>query len=1083
MLNSFDMQDTSIYPHFIPDEPAGKDCFEGHSQERLAHSVSDYVRRIDAKPAAEGLSEATMPRIIGLEGGWGTGKSNVVRMIDDELAKEGYYTFTYDAWGHQEDLQRRSILETMTSHLIEKQVLQGKVKIQMRNGKTNDDTWKNQLSLLLSNKTTTVRKSTPKLTAAAFWGIGIVTLFAICSLVAGQLIDDASSFKCYWWIDVIPVAIALFVAAVYRWKDGSFENIFRMVDHTNNDTIDEEYTSSEEPSVAEFKSWMRAMSDYLATTKQHYHRLIIVFDNMDRLPSEKVMQLWSSIYTFFAGGDFTNIWTLIPYDYKHLCQAIYGSGEDGSEKEENTDRIKQFISKTFPITYHVPQPVITDYRKLFFSYFDRAFGKAVHDGEHICQVFMHLEDNPNPRTVIRFVNELVAIRLQWKGESYRLQNQALYVLKKHWLHYEGQGMEANLLSDELFNKVTPFYPHKDEVRTELCQYAYGLEDEALASELPLRNELLTRIKEGESIAEYSAQTNFIPVLEKVLNDVDEVNLDNAVKSMVSLDETAFTGDYAERIKSKWDMLANKKAESRFEKHQYDETLTMLIQHATQLRAVEMARSFAKAMQRIEVKDGAAYFWAQNGLQRALRTAKVTFDDSDWYEEMECSPEQFVNYVVAAKKLYADYGLIADAEELNTYLLNGAKDANEAVATAIDYIKDDNRYDFNELREDLATLITMDEIKDNIYTAAYVHRVLAKDDGVLKVRMKKETVSAYLNGDRAQWETHLPKGIEDVMAMSLADGNDQTAIHDELLPRICDCMGHYLDYTDVLQNLGKDGSLFRKLNIYCIEHQRGELLDTKYAARQLKTIQQNLGMDITKLLNQFNRWPVIDWGEISADNEYVKGIRNYVHQSLFTSYRDNPGHFSDSIISLGVQAIEKQKTGFLAIAASRTIDSYWKDFVMTFLGTKHMKGAGVVLTNEAVVMLSWNYHYNENREPELLDKIIQYADAATLRGHLHNLMNEQLSKTAINKQRFLRFGRLLPMLGANMDDNTARGLITHFVKPIFKDAECAAVIVEYKDFYLDVLRKDTTIAEPIVKEMAAMEGYAEIAEELKTIIAG
>lgn len=100
-----------------------------------------------------------MPRIIGLEGGWGTGKSNVVRMVEEELAKEGYYTLTYDAWGHQEDLQRRSILETMTNHLIEKQVLQGKVKIQMRNGKVNDDTWKNQLALLLSNKMAPLRKS------------------------------------------------------------------------------------------------------------------------------------------------------------------------------------------------------------------------------------------------------------------------------------------------------------------------------------------------------------------------------------------------------------------------------------------------------------------------------------------------------------------------------------------------------------------------------------------------------------------------------------------------------------------------------------------------------------------------------------------------------------------------------------------------------------------------------------------------------------------------------------------------------------------------------------------------------------
>lgn len=42
------MQDTTIYPQFIPDKPSGKDCFEGHSQDKLAHSVCDYVWRADA---------------------------------------------------------------------------------------------------------------------------------------------------------------------------------------------------------------------------------------------------------------------------------------------------------------------------------------------------------------------------------------------------------------------------------------------------------------------------------------------------------------------------------------------------------------------------------------------------------------------------------------------------------------------------------------------------------------------------------------------------------------------------------------------------------------------------------------------------------------------------------------------------------------------------------------------------------------------------------------------------------------------------------------------------------------------------
>lgn len=1091
-LNILYMQDTTKYPQFIPDRPLGKDCFEGHSQDRLAHSVCDYVRRIDAQSTGQGQVVNSMPRIIGLEGGWGSGKSNVVRMIDGELAKNGYYTFTYDAWGHQEDLQRRSILETLTSHLVDKGVLQGEVKIKMRNGKVNNDTWKNQLSLLLSNKTTTIRKSTPKLTAAAFWGIGIVALFAICSLVAGQLIDDADAFKCYWWIDFIPVALALIVAGIYQWKDGSLENIFRMVDHTNNDTIDEEYTSSEEPSVAEFKNWMKAMSDYLGSTKQQYHRLIIVFDNMDRLPSEKVMQLWSSIYTFFAGGEFNNIWTVIPYDYKHLCQAIYGSDVNDSEEGENSKRIKQFISKTFPLTYHVPEPVITDYKKLFYTYFDLAFGAVEHDREHICQVFTHLKEKPNPRTVIRFVNELVAMRLQWSDSKYRLQNQALYILKKDYLFYTGENLDSQLLSDGLFDKIGAFYPDKEKVQTELCQYAYGLEDEKLASELPLHNELRRKVAAGESVAEYVVKPNFLTVFEDLLNDTDQSTLNNVVKSMASLDKAELIPEVKEQLQSKWDFLTNMKSDAVYDSLTYDITLTTLIHHGTPRRVVNMAKKYVGAMQRLMVGDGAVYFQVQQKLQDELRSAKVEFDDTSWYQKKVCKPEQFAEYVCKAKAEYKHYGLTADMKQLNEYLLNGAENGNGQVATVVKYIKDDKAYNLNDLKTSLAKAIKDDSIKQNICAAAYVHRVLSDEEGVMKTRIKPETVAAYLNDNQVSWAEKLPVGLEDVMAMSLADGKDLNDIDDKMLPRICECMDSYFNYTVLLEHTGKEGSAYRKLNIYCIEHLKGGPLSTTYAARHLVELQKNLGVEQAQLLKQFNQWPVIKWGEFNAENEYVKEVQNYVHQSFFSSYRDNPGNFSDSVIMLGVGAIECQKIGFLAgarqvqqnysMVTKLVVDGYWKAFVETFLGTEYMPQAVAPLTNEAVTMLQWLYDHNEVTDAGLLEIVLKHADEGTLRSYLHSMMNDHLSKTNSTKAKFLWFGKLLPLLGADMDQNTARGLMTHFIKPISKEAECVAVIVSHKDFYLTILRKDTSIAEPIVKEMVAMDGSAEIADELKTIVA-
>lgn len=1087
-------QDTIKFPRFIPDIPVGEDCFEGHSQEKLAHSVCDYIRLQDERAVTKATSKTekktTMPRILGIEGSWGSGKSNVVNMIEREMSKKGYFTFTYDAWGHQEDLQRRSILETLAINLINNKVLQGNVTMQLRNGKEHTASWNDQLSMLLSNKTTTIRKSTPKLTAAAYWGIIIVSLFAVCSLVSDQLISDLDKFKCLWWIDIIPIGVAVLVGIGYWIKDRSFENIFRMIDHTNNDTIDEEYTSSEEPSVSEFKNWMHSVSLYLGKRTNQYKKLIIVFDNMDRLPSEKVMQLWSSIYTFFAGGEFENIWAVIPYDYMHLCQAIYGGEGEENTKKEDVERVKQFISKTFPITFCVPQPVITDYRKLFSSYFDKAFGPNIHDKEHICQVFMHLQKNPNPRTVIRFVNELVAMRLRWDENKYRLQNLALYILKKDFIFYSENRMDEQLLSDELFKGVEPFYPNQEKVRIEMCQYAYGLEDESLASETPLRNELKRKVDDGLNISELANNSNFVSVLESVIADTDLASIDKAILSMASLDGVELSNHDKERIQAKWDYLANLKAKSNYAKHTYGDTLTILITHATDVRKKQLAKRYIAAMQKIIISNGADYFNVMNKMQMALNEANIA-EDPNWYRTVECAPEQFVQYVSAAGSDYRHYMLRANNDALNTFLLEETVKGSNLVTVIIDIIKDDETYNFDSLKKGLSEAIEADSIENAIHVAAYVHRVIDEREGILDVRFKKDKVSSFITTSKINWSEEQPKGMEDIVAMLLADGTDVDTINDAMIKRICRCMERYINYTEILKHTGKDGSAYRKLNIYCIEHKEGGPLQLKYVANKLENLHDTLGVDINVMLAHFNQWKKTDWGEKNKDNQYIANVKSYVHQSLFEAYLDNPGSFTNSIIELGISALDLQETGFLAVKRKEqrgyyandnlVIDNYWKNFIETYLGTSYLPEAGAKITGEAITILQWLYDNNEMKDSTLLDTILKKADAPTLVNYLHKMMNEHFVKSDISKQKFIHFGKLLPMLSANMDSNTARGLMQHFIKPICKDAECTKVIIDNKSFYFSVLRIDISFAKSIINEVKDLECYAEVKEELEDML--
>ena len=218
------MANNEQFPRFIPDKPTGDDVFEGKSQSHLANSICKYILSNDSNASSE---KWQMPRIIGLEGKWGSGKSNVVENIKKHLDGEGYHTFTYDAWGHQEDLQRRSILETLTNDLIENKVLGGRVEIKMRNGESNKAEWKDQLSLLLSNKTTTITKPQTRLTGSAIWGIVLIGLFTLLNIIINQLLDNKCISLSWKWIllEYSPIIVGLIVAGYYRYKDKNWKNV------------------------------------------------------------------------------------------------------------------------------------------------------------------------------------------------------------------------------------------------------------------------------------------------------------------------------------------------------------------------------------------------------------------------------------------------------------------------------------------------------------------------------------------------------------------------------------------------------------------------------------------------------------------------------------------------------------------------------------------------------------------------------------------------------------------------------------------------------------------------------------------
>ena len=211
-----------IYPRYLSNLPEGVDLFEGKSQERLADAIAAHIIETDE------IKKTTFARLIGLEGKWGSGKSNVIKMLEDRL-KDSYTFFCFDAWGNQEDLQRRSILELLTRDLMEKGKLTGKTKMrvlsQKSDGKLVDDecTWNEKLESLLSRKSYTKDITVPSLNNATKWFVLVLLLVGL--FVTYLSVDNTGA----WWANLlIALSPMIIFTAVMLITRSSWRKMFDM---------------------------------------------------------------------------------------------------------------------------------------------------------------------------------------------------------------------------------------------------------------------------------------------------------------------------------------------------------------------------------------------------------------------------------------------------------------------------------------------------------------------------------------------------------------------------------------------------------------------------------------------------------------------------------------------------------------------------------------------------------------------------------------------------------------------------------------------------------------------------------------
>lgn len=408
----------------LSNEPLGQDLFEGKSQERIANLIFfDLEKARNTGDPHEQISDSS---VIGLEGEWGCGKSNVLKILEKKLEtvkqagckKKVYSFFTYDLWGRQQDLQRKVILQDLATHLKEKCHI------------NKDD----QVRDLILKKTEVGQDLVKKGLLARLVPIvlGAVVPFL---LALAAIMPEKNEWRC--WIAGVVLCLAIFscvwgLVAVCKHRQDALVALSEFLGNmvlvkTNGAELPRViYEHQYSVTVSDFSSMLTEIGDELLTRKQH---LVIVFDNIDRLPIEKVKEFLSSAHILFAERKesmLANIHIIIPFDRNRILAAF--DGQDGND----------YINKTFDFVYRVAPPILKDWEKFFAEkYEESVLDEPLLMGQcsEVQDVFNNLSSprHITPRSIIAFLNS-VATTHNVLGNSVPLKAIAVHELA--WKPYE-----------------------------------------------------------------------------------------------------------------------------------------------------------------------------------------------------------------------------------------------------------------------------------------------------------------------------------------------------------------------------------------------------------------------------------------------------------------------------------------------------------------------------------------------------------------------------------------------------------------------------------------------------------------------
>ena len=599
---------------------------------------------------------------------------------------------------------------------------------------------------------------------------------------------------------------------------------------------------------------------------------------MDRLPKEKIGQIWSLIHTFFSEKHFEKIWVIVPYSRDHIAK--------GFKKEDlDTDH---FIDKTFTIQYQVPPPISSDWKTFFDRIFSEAFGSSeVGELAIVRSIFDRLNDKITPRKIIIFINETVALKKMWKMEV-PLRYIAIFSLTKKQILKNPNGL---ILNKGFLGRCESLFADDNDLQNYISALVYNIPIGS-AAQVALQQELknalrdpITTIEKMDSLARLPF---FCDMMERLLLD-DPDNQDIELRLNLISDEVYKDLDQ-DRMLNVWNTLQSNRRHLQVTAQQFTENDKILLLRISPHKRQLFVDKLVSDLDKVDQKNfsGKQYYSLIKDMESFIEThkikdAKVNVTLSQPMKHVET----FLDYLTAAGKDYAKFGLRTSAEALNTYLIDKTPNDLTPYISVVN-LADDANYNFSKFLERLSEAMKGDDATlNNLPTILTLLKGLTKERPIKQILpfQKLTDLLDDAEGSSVVFPDLVSMRIKLDDDMNESENQAYTILdsqNDELTKSLINCIEYY-------ENLGN-------LIAFCANNPkplvtdvtRALVMDKQYSSHRLSNVLvlrvfesacKNLNIDPIEFLKFLDNWRIDSITKTNIKNVITKPS---AYTSIFTS---------------------------------------------------------------------------------------------------------------------------------------------------------------------------------------------------------